>query len=233
MTEQLRPVPRAVPEVRSSVDLPIMLPDHGVTAGRIFTFSGLADTGEHIAIGLGPYRDPTGGAPLVRMHSECLTGDVFASRRCDCGDQLRECMSLMAQNGGYVLYLRQEGRGIGLYAKIDAYLLQDTGLDTYQANRALGFQDDLREYAAAVQMLSALGVSKLDLLTGNPRKAQCLSAAGVVVRRTIPTAQHWTPENARYLAAKQAHGHAFAQTPTALPDATQAGGTHRGPEGTT
>ena len=108
---------------------------------------------------------------LIRPHSECLTGDVFGSERCDCGPQLREAVERIAAAGGYVLYLRQEGRGIGLYSKLDAYALQDAGADTYEANLALGHAEDERSYLAAAQMLHALGASRVDLLSNNPDKA--------------------------------------------------------------
>ena len=116
--------------------------------------------------------------PLVRLHSECLTGDVFGSQRCDCGPQLREAIERITERGGYVLYLRQEGRGIGLYAKLDAYALQDAGLDTYQANLALGHAEDERDYTPAAQMLLALGASRVALLTNNPDKVEQLRDLG-------------------------------------------------------
>lgn len=195
--------------VRAWTDLPVVLADGTEEVARAFTFTGLGDAAEHLALGLGPYRRPPGGVPLVRIHSECLTGDVLGSRRCDCGPQLEESLTALAAAGGYLLYLRQEGRGIGLYAKLDAYRLQDQGLDTYEANRALGFAEDARDYTAAARMLAALGVTRVDLLTGNPRKAADLAAAGIVVRHVLPTDRHETPENVRYLAAKNARGHRF------------------------
>jgi GTP cyclohydrolase II len=140
--------------------------------------------------------------PLVRLHSECLTGDVFGSQRCDCGPQLREAVERIERTGGYLLYLRQEGRGIGLYAKLDAYALQEQGMDTYEANRALGHGDDERDYTAAAQMLDVLGVTTVDLLTNNPDKPAALRAAGVEVREVIPTGVYASAANVRYLAAK-------------------------------
>ena len=156
-----------------------------------------------------------GQGPLVRLHSECLTGDVFGSERCDCGPQLREAVEQIAAAGGFLLYLRQEGRGIGLYAKLDAYALQDAGLDTYEANLALGHGEDEREYAAAAQMLGALGVTRVRLLSNNPDKAAQLTALGIDVTEQLPTGVHLSQANHRYLTAKRDHtGHTLD-----LPDA--------------
>lgn len=193
--------------VRAAVTLPVIVAGSRCTA-TAYTFSGLADAGEHLVLGLGPtpYRD---SIPLVRLHSECLTGDLFGSRRCDCGAQLEESLAEIAGAGGFLVYLRQEGRGIGLYAKLDAYVLQDSGLDTFAANRALGLPEDERDYRVAAQMLLALGIDQVDLLTGNEDKAAALRSGGVAVRRARPLRRHLTPENARYLAAKEAAGHRF------------------------
>jgi GTP cyclohydrolase II len=147
-----------------------------------------------------------GSTPLVRPHSECLTGDVFGSQRCDCGAQLREAVELIAEAGGYLLYLRQEGRGIGLYAKLDAYALQDVGLDTYEANLALGFAEDQRDYTVAAQMVRALGLSRIALLSNNPDKATQLAALGVIVSERVPTGVHLSAANAGYLATKAKRG---------------------------
>jgi GTP cyclohydrolase II len=191
-----------VVSVRARVGLPIRL--GGVdTVAEVVTFEGLADGLEHLAIRLGP---APGGVPLVRLHSECLTGDVLGSRRCDCGPQLHEAVSRITEAGGWLLYLRQEGRGIGLYAKLDAYLLQDEGLDTYDANLALGYAADARDYTAAAQMLTALGVGRLALLSNNPDKARQLSSRGVEVVERVPTAVHLTASNRRYLTAKAHRG---------------------------
>jgi GTP cyclohydrolase II len=197
-----------VARIRTWVDLPMGSAGDSIPA-RLFTFRGLSDPSEHVALGLGPFRRPRGGVPLVRVHSECLTGEVFRSRRCDCGPQLDEAIGLIAGHGGYVLYLRQEGRGIGLYAKVDAYRLQNQGLDTYQANRALGFNADDREYSVAAQMLQALGVHRIDLLTGNPVKAEQLSGSGIELRDVRSTRLHETAENVRYLETKRNAGHSF------------------------
>jgi GTP cyclohydrolase II len=143
--------------------------------------------------------------PLVRVHSECLTGDVFGSVRCDCGPQLREAVERIADAGGVLLYLRQEGRGIGLYNKLDAYALQDQGLDTYQANTALGFAEDARDYTAAAQMLATLDIDELDLLSNNPDKAAQLAGLGVRVRDTTSTGVFASDSNLRYLHAKVEH----------------------------
>lgn len=201
--EIAEPEPR--PGVRASVEVPIDLSTGQATA-RLFSFRGLADGAEHVALGLGRYRQPLDPV-LVRVHSECLTGDVLGSRRCDCGPQLSESIERIADRGGYLIYLRQEGRGIGLYAKIDAYHLQDGGMDTFQANRALGYRDDERDYTAAAQMLSTLQATRIDLLTNNPDKAAQLRRLGIDVRSQIPTGFYPSATNRRYLAAKVAAGH--------------------------
>ena len=198
--------------VRNQVLVPLRFADGFATTARVFTFTGLSDGREHLALGLGDRVAAVGverqdrPPPLVRLHSECLTGDVLHSERCDCGPQLSEAVRLIADAGGYLLYLRQEGRGIGLYAKIDAYVLQDAGLDTYDANLALGFAADERDYTAAAQMLHALGVDRLALLSNNPDKADQLERLGVDVTTRVPTAVHRAPANARYLAAKAGRG---------------------------
>jgi GTP cyclohydrolase II len=196
--------------VRTQVTVPLRLPDGYRTTARVFTFHGLVDKREHLAFGLGDWagalaRHAAGGpAPLVRLHSECLTGDVFGSQRCDCGPQLREAVERIADASGFLLYLRQEGRGIGLYPKLDAYALQDGGLDTYEANVALGHQEDERDYSPAVQMLHALGVQQVALLTNNPDKAEQLRRFGMTVTERVPTGIYLSPANADYLAAKAA-----------------------------
>ena len=189
--------------VRREVRLPVRLPDGSLTPARLFTFDGLCDGREHVAMAMGPRGS---GRPLVRMHSECLTGDVLGSERCDCGPQLQEAVARLCEVGGYLLYLRQEGRGIGLYNKIDAYALQEAGLDTYEANLALGFGEDERDYTVAAQMLLGLRLDRLDLLTNNPDKAAQLEAAGIRVDRRVPTGLHVTSVNGRYLAAKAGRG---------------------------
>jgi GTP cyclohydrolase II len=168
--------------IRTQVPVHLQLPDGYATTALVSSFSGLVDGREHLALRLGT---PT-HVPLVRPHSECLTGDVFGNRRCDCGPQLGEAVERIAAAGGYLLYLRQEGRGVGLYDKLDAYALQDTGLDTYEANLALGHAADERDYTVAAQMLRALGVSTLALLTNNPDKEAQLERLGVVVAARAP-----------------------------------------------
>ena len=170
---------------------------HGQHA-ELITFNGLPG-GEHVACVMPP---PGDRAPLVRVHSECLTGDLFGSQRCDCGAQLDEALGFIARDGGTVLYLRQEGRGIGLYNKIDAYLLQDQGTDTFTANRLLGRGADEREYGVAAAMLRALGQTRIRLLTNNPDKVSQLRAHGIDVAEVIATRVHLTAENHRYLWAK-------------------------------
>ncbi len=181
--------------VRQSVRVPI----ENLEADFI-TFQGLVDNQEHIALGLGNWKYTD--KPLVRIHSECLTGDVFGSGKCDCGEQLKESIQEIHKKGGLVLYLRQEGRGIGLYNKLDAYALQAKGLDTYEANQQLGLKDDLRDYTVAAQMLRALGISKIKLLSNNPDKMGQLRSHGINVVEEISTGVFVKPSNRKYLEAK-------------------------------
>ncbi|MEV6633181.1 GTP cyclohydrolase II [Actinoplanes sp. NPDC051470] len=205
----MRQTPEAV--VRTQVTVPLRFGDGYTSSARVFTFDGLVDGKEHLALGLGDWRRAVarssvgGRPPLVRPHSECLTGDVFGSQRCDCGPQLREAVERITEAGGLLLYLRQEGRGIGLYAKLDAYALQDAGLDTYEANVALGHGEDERDYTVAAQMLLALGAERIRLLSNNPDKTEQLKAAGVKVEEQIPTGVHVSAANVRYLATKASH----------------------------
>ncbi|HEY6741428.1 MAG TPA: GTP cyclohydrolase II [Lapillicoccus sp.] len=203
-------LPRAT--IRSQITFPLRMGDGFGTTARAFTFEGLVDGREHLALGLGscartPRRQDASRPTLVRLHSECLTGDVLGSERCDCGPQLREAVGRLDRAGGYLLYLRQEGRGIGLYAKLDAYQLQSQGLDTYAANVALGYGADERDYTAAAQMLLALGLPTVRLLSNNPDKVRQLRGRGITVAEQLPTAVHLSPSNARYLATKAAGGH--------------------------
>jgi len=194
--------------VRTKVSVPLCFADGYTTTADVFSFDGLVDGREHLALGLGDWgaaiaSGASGGPPpLVRPHSECLTGDVFGSLRCDCGSQLREAVERVTVAGGFLLYLRQEGRGIGLYAKLEAYALQDNGMDTYEANLALGHDEDERDYTAAAQMLTVLGVDRIALLSNNPDKEEQLAKLGVTVTERVPTAVHLSAANADYLAAK-------------------------------
>jgi GTP cyclohydrolase II len=212
------PLPAAT--IRTQVLVPMRFPDGYTTRARVVTFDGLVDGLEHVALGLGECAELAEDEPgqdvlsLVRLHSECLTGDVFGSERCDCGPQLREGVERIAESGGYLLYLRQEGRGIGLYAKVDAYALQDRGLDTYDANLALGYHADERDYTAAAQMVLALGLRRVSLLSNNPDKAAQLGQHGVEVAECVPTALHLSAANARYLAAKASRGAHTLEVPS-------------------
>jgi GTP cyclohydrolase II len=205
------PLPLPTATIRTEVSLPLRFADGYIATARAFSFNGLVDGEESLAFGLGDRAAPLkpgerAPAPLVRPHSECLTGDAFGSQRCACGAQLREAVEKIADAGGFLLYLRQEGRGIGLYAKLDAYRLQDAGLDTYEANLALGHREDERSYLVAAQMLQALGVSRIALLSNNPDKARQPRRFGVIVTALVRTAVHLSAANARYLATKAGNG---------------------------
>ncbi|MEO7814137.1 MAG: GTP cyclohydrolase II [Sphingomicrobium sp.] len=177
------------------------LPVDGVSDTQIVAFREDGTGAEHVALLIGA---PGGKPPLVRLHSECLTGDVFGSLKCDCGPQLKEALRLIEESGGGILlYLRQEGRGIGLANKIRAYALQDRGLDTVDANRRLGFADDEREYGSAAAMLRALGASEVRLLTNNPAKVAGLEDAGIRVVERVAHHLPTNPHNADYIATKR------------------------------
>jgi GTP cyclohydrolase II len=177
------------------------LPLDDMPETQIAAFRASDDGQEHVALLIGA---PGGKPPLVRLHSECLTGDVFGSLKCDCGPQLKEALRIIgAAGGGLLLYLRQEGRGIGLANKLRAYALQDRGLDTVDANRRLGFADDERDYAHAAAILRALGISEVRLLTNNPAKVSGLEAAGIKVVERVPHHMPANPHNADYLATKR------------------------------
>jgi GTP cyclohydrolase II len=184
-------------EIVARAKLPLAdLPPTQITA-----FRASDDGQEHVALVVGTFG---GEPPLVRLHSECLTGDVFGSLKCDCGLQLREALRIIgAAGGGVLLYLRQEGRGIGLANKIRAYALQDRGLDTVDANRRLGFADDERDYAHAAAMLRALGIDRVRLLTNNPAKVAGLEREGISVEERVAHHMPANPHNADYLATKR------------------------------
>jgi GTP cyclohydrolase II len=207
MTHLVPIAPPAEPMLDVSPRVSVMIPigRAGIPA-EFVGFDGL-DGLEHVAIRfVGRHPDPSRPA-LVRLHSECLTGDIFASARCDCGHQLQEAIELLSEEGGILLYLRQEGRGIGLYAKLDAYRLQDRGIDTYTANRCLNLPEDGRSYMVGARMLQALGVERIRLLTNNPDKVAQLTAAGIDVAEIRRTGVYVTEVNRAYLQAKVAHRH--------------------------
>jgi len=176
---------------------------------KMLLYRAAVDHQHHLALVKGPI-DPNKPA-LVRVHSECLTGDVFGSRRCDCGSQLHRALKQIAENGhGVLVYMRQEGRGIGLPAKIHAYKLQEQGLDTVEANKKLGFPPDLRDYGTGAQILADLGIKKIRLLTNNPRKVVGLEGYGLEIVERVAIRPDPNKHNARYLKTKKKKlGHLF------------------------
>ncbi|MPM83621.1 Riboflavin biosynthesis protein RibBA [bioreactor metagenome] len=172
---------------------------------RAVGYEDLQTGAEHIAL-VSPLglRGRNGSVPIVRVHSECLTGDVFGSQRCDCGPQLEQSLDAVARRGGAVVYLRgHEGRGVGLLAKLQAYHLQDQGLDTVDAQTELGLPVDDREYGAAAAILYDLGVTRLELMTNNPDKVRALRTAGIEVTGIAPSWTVPTPDNEFYLRTKR------------------------------
>ena len=191
------PAPRDLIELYSEAPLPTR---HGPLRAMVFREKGTGK--EHVVALKGDLRGQE-GVP-VRVHSECLTGEILGSLKCDCREQLEHALDLIGRSErGALIYLRQEGRGIGLGNKIRAYALQARGADTYEANRALGFVDDLRRYDVAARMLEYLGPQSIDLITNNPLKIKGLEAEGVRVRRRIPSLAASNPHNVGYLKTKR------------------------------
>ncbi len=183
-------------EREQTIQLPTDYGDFDFHLYRILT-----DGSHHLALTRGTI-DPD-KPTLVRVHSECLTGDVFLSKRCDCGGQLAAALEHISQEGGVLLYLRQEGRGIGLAAKIHAYKLQEQGFDTIEANEKLGFGSDLRDYGMGAQILHDLGVRRIRLLTNNPKKVVGLEGYGLEIVEQLPIRQEANPHNEKYLETKK------------------------------
>lgn len=182
------------------------LPVSASDTGEIIAFRKENDTREHVALVIGTQNSDR--APLVRLHSECLTGDILGSLKCDCGPQLDAALSAMADEAkaggwGILLYLRQEGRGIGLINKLRAYSLQDAGFDTLEANRRLGLPEEARDFSIAAQMLALLGTNTVRLMTNNPAKVEALTSEGINISERVPHQLPENPHNARYLATKR------------------------------
>ncbi|MBM6589599.1 3,4-dihydroxy-2-butanone-4-phosphate synthase [Brevibacterium sp. RIT 803] len=217
--------PRAI-EASAEVPLPTK---HGSFRARAFTIDGHDHLGVFSRIESAAVADePTaqesslrGPAPLVRVHSECLTGDVFGSHRCDCGEQLDLALQRVFDEGGAVIYMTgHEGRGIGLSNKLRAYALQDRGLDTVDANRELGFHDDDRDYRAAAEILRSIGLTRIRLLTNNPDKTRALEALGITIEAVVPLEIPARPENSNYLTTKRERMHHTLTLPSVVGSAT-------------
>jgi GTP cyclohydrolase II len=194
--------PSASLRIASRASLPTLASE----AAEIVAFRSDEDAAEHVALLIG---SPQGMPPLVRLHSECLTGDVLGSLKCDCGPQLHDALAAIGASGwGILLYLRQEGRAIGLVNKLRAYALQDQGFDTVDANTRLGFQDDERDFSVAAEMLKRLSQKEVRLLTNNPHKVAALEAEGIKVVERVPLRAGINPHNEAYLATKRSRsGH--------------------------
>jgi len=162
-----------------------------------FKIKSFKDDKEHLVI----YKEPFGEAPIVRIHSECLTGDALGSLKCDCGEQLQYALNLIEKEGGMVIYLRQEGRGIGLFNKVNAYNLQDNGLDTVEANHQLGFEADMRDFSIVSEILKHFNISKIKLLTNNPKKINSIKDIEIIQR--IPIQVGKNKYNEKYLKTKK------------------------------
>ena len=217
--------PRAI-EASAEVPLPTK---HGSFRARAFTIDGHDHLGVFSRIESAAVADePTaqesslrGPTPLVRVHSECLTGDVFGSHRCDCGEQLDLALQRVFDEGGAVIYMTgHEGRGIGLSNKLRAYALQDRGLDTVDANRELGFHDDDRDYRAAAEILGSIGLTRIRLLTNNPDKTRALEALGITIEAVVPLEIPARPENSNYLTTKRERMHHTLTLPSVVGSAT-------------
>ncbi len=168
----------------------------------IISFKEEGDTHEHCLVFLGKIKGQEN--VLTRIHSECLTGDVFTSKKCDCGEQLDQSMRAIAEKGsGAIIYLRQEGRGIGLFNKINAYALQDEGLDTIQANHSLGFETDLRDFTIAIKALEHLDIQSIELLSNNPEKIKVWERSSITVSKRIPLIIKTNAYNLEYLGVKK------------------------------